>query len=114
MASKAGWRGQRNSIDRLSAASMIRRSRFEAPKAIAPVAESVDAADSKSVAREGVLVQVRPGAPAFARFASYGSARPNKTTAVPLAEVSAANRAKSGSFERPARDRMVNNQELIR
>src|SRR5262249_7457402 len=29
----------------------------------APVAEVVDAADSKSVAREGVLVRVRPGAP---------------------------------------------------
>ena len=29
----------------------------------APVAELVDAADSKSVAREGVLVRVRPGAP---------------------------------------------------
>jgi hypothetical protein len=29
----------------------------------APVAELVDAADSKSVARKGVLVRVRPGAP---------------------------------------------------
>src|SRR5919106_3228127 len=29
----------------------------------APVAEVVDAADSKSVARKGVLVRVRPGAP---------------------------------------------------
>ena len=31
--------------------------------AAAPVAEVVDAADSKSVARKGVLVRVRPGAP---------------------------------------------------
>jgi hypothetical protein len=29
----------------------------------APVAELVDAADSKSVARKSVLVRVRPGAP---------------------------------------------------
>src|SRR3954454_24636659 len=32
-------------------------------RARAPVAELVDAADSKSVARKGVLVRVRPGAP---------------------------------------------------
>ena len=43
----------------------------------APVAELVDAADSKSVARKGVLVRVRPGAPIqsikplSARHASY-------------------------------------------
>jgi hypothetical protein len=48
---------------------MIRRFRFDGSTR-APVAESVDAADSKSVAREGVLVQVRPGAPRFALKAS--------------------------------------------
>ena len=35
----------------------------------APVAELVDAADSKSVARKGVLVRVRPGAPNMRRAA---------------------------------------------
>ncbi len=33
------------------------------PRFVAPVAEPVDAADSKSVACEGVPVRVRPGAP---------------------------------------------------
>jgi hypothetical protein len=57
------------------------------------VAELVDAADSKSVVGDNVLVRFRPGAPTFARkgsegcravasgegglvFASYGSASP--------------------------------------
>jgi hypothetical protein len=45
-------------LDEESASPMI-RPRF--PRA--PVAELVDAADSKSVARKGVLVRLRPGAP---------------------------------------------------
>gem|GEM_PF-6067014 len=32
---------------------------------LAPVVKLVDAADSKSAARKGVLVQVRPGAPNY-------------------------------------------------
>ena len=36
----------------------------------APVAELVDAADSKSVARKGVLVRVRPGAPQALEYQS--------------------------------------------
>src|SRR3546814_5375174 len=37
---------------------------------LAPVVELVDATDSKSVARKGVLVQVRPGAPPLPLYAS--------------------------------------------
>src|SRR5215469_1281214 len=39
----------------------------------APVAELVDAADSKSVARKGVLVRVRPGAPVKSKTKAAGS-----------------------------------------
>ena len=38
------------------------------------MAESVDAADSKSVAFTGVLVQVRPGAPSFSGVGRFGPA----------------------------------------
>src|SRR4051812_34888361 len=48
-------RARSGRLDRAGAAPMLR--------ARAPVAELVDAADSKSVARKGVLVRVRPGAP---------------------------------------------------
>jgi hypothetical protein len=44
-------------VDGCVAVPMIRR------VLSAPVAELVDAADSKSVARKGVLVRFRPGAP---------------------------------------------------
>src|SRR3546814_11980774 len=40
------------------------------PLSAAPVVELVDATDSKSVARKGVLVQVRPGAPPIPLYAS--------------------------------------------
>ncbi len=41
--------------------------------ALAPVAELVDATDSKSVVRKGVLVRVRPGAPT-SPFKNFGHA----------------------------------------
>src|SRR5262249_56003526 len=48
---------------RLPVASPSRMAMIGRPRNGAPVAELVDAADSKSVARKGVLVRVRPGAP---------------------------------------------------
>jgi D-alanyl-D-alanine carboxypeptidase len=44
---------------------------------VAPVAESVDAADSKSVACEGVPVRVRPGAPMIGMYGMRGSGPKN-------------------------------------
>ena len=46
---------------------------------LASVAESVDAADSKSVARKGVAVQVRPGAPS--PFSSSAKSSSTSSTA---------------------------------
>ena len=43
----------------------------------APVAELVDAADSKSVGRKPVLVRVRPGAPKLSNMLAAKSARPD-------------------------------------
>ena len=44
-------------------ATVDRAPRLPHVPALAPVAELVDAADSKSVVRKDVLVRVRPGAP---------------------------------------------------
>src|ERR1700730_9689481 len=102
-------------IDPRKGPAMIRRSiRF--PLASCPCGGMVDAADSKSVAGDSVLVQVRPGAPAPPQAVNPGAgnyteaaSRPAATSAsaegVPKASISdspAFTKAHAGDLESPS------------